>query len=439
MHWFSLEGKQTAITIAATIVGVLIGFTIAIRFSSWSGLTIALLLSLLPALLLSRTFTRPLVRQIRALIDSTQNFKDKDFCVTVASNRNDELGDLVASHNEVAELLRAERADLYQRELLLETVFESIPFLMILTDDRDRVIYSNNEARKILTAGNRFEGQLLSDVLTALHSNIATASMQGTNGIITVDNQDISQSYYLESRHFWLNNRRHTLRQIREMTRELGRQEVATWKKVIRVISHELNNSLAPISSLAHSGQLALRSNETQTLDQILNTIADRSTHLKSFIESYVQFARLPRPNRTSVDLRPMLEHIRLQYSVNVTETGLHNPVNVDLAQFEQVLINIVKNGLEASSSEMVVLNIDHKPDALEITVQDQGPGMSEHVLQNALLPFYSTKHNGTGLGLALCREIVEAHDGRIAVKNGPESGAIVAITIPMRSAPPTR
>ncbi len=429
---FSLEGKFTYVVLACVAVSALLSFVIS-YFLPWAvGLPIALLLSVVVVLIISRRFTRPIVEQMEALINSTHNFKDKDFTTSIACDRDDELGELVRSHNEAGELIRAERQNLHQRELLLETIFETTPIVMLLADSNDRVIYANTEARRMLADGERLEGLLVKDTLVNLPAEVATAVRNSETGLISLDENGESRSFYVENRQFRLNSRRHTLQQIREMSRELGRQEVAIWKKVIRVISHELNNSLAPISSLAHSGKITLANNDVENLEKILTAIADRSQHLKSFIESYVKFARLSSPQLEAVMLLPILRDLQVEYGVDLVTEGLEEPVTLDSTQCQHLLINLIKNALEADESHRVSVSVKRDAKSLQLAVRDKGPGMNKDVLQNALLPFYSTKQNGTGLGLALCREIVEAHNGEIGLSNLAEGGLEVRIRLPV-------
>ena len=429
---FSLEGKFTYVVLACVVASILLCFAISYYLPWSAGLPVALLSSVVIALFICRRFTSPIAHLMDALINSTHNFKDKDFTTTIACDRNDELGELVRSLNEAGELIRAERQDVYQRELLLEAIFETTPVVMLLTDDNDRVIYANIEARRMLADGERLEGFFLNDTLGNLATEVANAIRNNETGLISLDNNGESQSFYIENRQFRLNARRHTLQQIREMSRELGRQEVSIWKKVIRVISHELNNSLAPISSLAHSGQITLANNDVENLEKILTAIADRSQHLKSFIESYVKFARLSRPQLQAVLLLPILRDLQVEYGIDLETDGLEEPVTLDSTQYQHLLINLIRNALEADESLRVSLSVKRNADLLHVAVRDNGPGMNKDVLQNALLPFYSTKQNGTGLGLALCREIVEAHNGQIGLSNLADGGLEVRIKLPV-------
>jgi nitrogen fixation/metabolism regulation signal transduction histidine kinase len=230
----------------------------------------------------------------------------------------------------------------------------------------------------------------------------------------------------------------HRLLLLKQLTREINSQEVATWKKVIRVIAHELNNSLAPISSLAHSGQILARSMtqapDAEQLMKVFSTIEDRARHLAGFIEGYAQFAKLPQPRLAPVPWEVLLERIRVVVDFRLAGPLPARTANFDTAQLEQALINLLKNARESGSEPPAIeLAIAAAQGGFTIEVRDRGPGFSAGALENALLPFYSTKDTGTGLGLTLCREIVEAHGGRLRIANrdGKDGGAVVTIWLP--------
>ena len=207
---------------------------------------------------------------------------------------------------------------------------------------------------------------------------------------------------------------------------------MAAWKRVIRVVSHELNNSLAPISSLAHSGAELARRGDVQRLPGVFATIGERARHLHGFIDGYARFAKLPAPRPVAVEWQPFLGALALHCQFQLQGKAPAQPGWFDPVQIEQVLINLVKNAHESGSApEGVTLALTLVGHELRIEVADRGPGMSEAVLAQALLPFYSTKRSGTGLGLALAREISEAHGGRIALANREDGGLRVTLILP--------
>jgi two-component system, NtrC family, nitrogen regulation sensor histidine kinase NtrY len=241
--------------------------------------------------------------------------------------------------------------------------------------------------------------------------------------------------YHLARSSFTLNGRKHELLLLRHLTSELRRQEVQTWKKVIRVISHELNNSLAPLASLAHSGAELVRRGQPERLPQILETIGERTRHLETFILGYARFAKLPTPQLETCDWDGFVARLASQVRFKLTGSLPAEPARIDPAQMEHALLNLLKNAHESGSRpEQVELQVRRVQDMLRIDVMDRGSGMNEAVLTNALVPFYSTKRSGTGLGLALAREIAEAHGGRITLSNRAGGGLAVTLVLP---APP--
>jgi signal transduction histidine kinase len=198
------------------------------------------------------------------------------------------------------------------------------------------------------------------------------------------------------------------------------------------VISHELNNSLAPIASLAHSGAELIRREQVQRIESIFATIEERARHLEAFINGYARFAKLPTPRLQALQWPAFLERLH-HHAQFVLEGELPlTPLRADAAQLEQALLNLIKNAHESGSDpQQVQLRVREITRGTRIEVMDRGNGMSEAVLANALVPFYSTKRSGTGLGLALAREIAEAHGGSISLSNRSDGGLIVALTLP--------
>ena len=387
------------------------------------------------AVITIRAQIQPILSLFRALEGTVTSYRDGDFSFSLHWPQNDELADLVLSHNELGNVLRDQRLALVQRELLLDTMVQNTPVAMLLVGDAGTggaIVYGNLAARQLLNEGRKLEGYHLAEVVEQASPALGEALERGGDGLFTAGDSDDEEVYHLARRSFSLNGRKHELLLLRQLTQELRRQEVQTWKKVIRVISHELNNSLAPLTSLAHSGAELVRRGQTERLPQILETIEERTRHLESFILGYARFAKLPTPRLEHCDWNNFVARLASEVQFKVVgklpaEGGLF-----DLAQMEQALLNLLKNAHESGTGpELVELHVKVALGMLRIDVLDRGQGMNDAVLTNALVPFYSTKRSGTGLGLALAREIVEAHGGRITLANRDGGGLAVSLILP--------
>ncbi len=405
--------------------------------SPWIVALLALFAMLPPAMLVVRRLLDPLFAMFRALGGTVASYRDGDYSFGLHWPRDDELGDLVDAHNELGEVLREQRLDLIQRELLLDSMVQNTPVAMLLVADRGAIVFGNLAARQLLHQGRKLEGRHLAEVLATASVSLQEALARGGDGLFTVtpeniDDEGEGETYHLARRSFTLNGRRHELLLLRHLTLELRRREVQTWKKVIRVISHELNNSLAPVASLAHSGGELLRRGQPERLPEILHAIADRTRHLEQFIAGYARFAKLPTPRREIIAWPQLIAALQLQNSFVLAGTLPDKAASIDIAQMEQALLNVLKNAHESGSApEQVSLSVRHAQDSFLIEISDRGSGMDETVMANALVPFYSTKRSGTGLGLALAREIIEAHDGRITIHNRESGGLTVTLVLP--------
>ncbi|HEY8586477.1 MAG TPA: ATP-binding protein [Rhodanobacter sp.] len=374
----------------------------------------------------------PVSRLLRALEGVVTSYRDGDFSFSIAVDRRDELGELIRMHNALGHTLREQRQHLVQRELLLDTVVQNTPVALVLTDAVGRVAYANIAARHLLNEGRTLTGLDFAELLMQAPEALRKAVEGGGDALLSVELEGSEETFHVSQRAFRLQGRPHRLHLFRRMTRELSRQEVATWKRVIRVISHELNNSLAPITSLAHSGAELARRGQLDRLPGVFATIGERALHLHRFIAGYASFAKLPAPQLAEVAWKPFLDGLALHCQYRLATPVPERPGYFDAVQVEQVLINLIKNAHEAGGPEdEVTLSLHEVGDELRIDVADRGPGMSETVLAQALLPFYSTKRSGTGLGLALAREITEAHGGRVLLANREDGGLRVSLRLP--------
>lgn len=371
-------------------------------------------------------------RALTSLDDGLRAFKDGDFSMRLASGRYDHTRAMHVKqlYNEIADVLRIQRNEVYQKELLLDTILQRTPVAVVLVTESDRVIYSNAAAREFF--GSRLDGHKFAELLPTLLPSIREAIEARGDAIVTIPAGDRDETFHLSQRTFHLNTVEHRLVLIERLTAELRRQEVAVWKNAIRVINHELNNTIAPISSLIHSARIAQdRPDRRHHLPEIYGTIEERLAFLRMFLESYAQFARLPAPRRERTQWSEILDDVAALYEFRV-EGNSREEAMIDRAQMQQVVINLVKNAHESGSEPgEIVVAIHRAVEGTMLRVLDRGRGMSAEVMRQALVPFYTTKPSGSGLGLALCNEILEAHGGRMRLQGREGGGTAVTCWIP--------
>jgi nitrogen fixation/metabolism regulation signal transduction histidine kinase len=433
MRASSLEGKLALLLIGSAMVAAVLAAALATWSGSWwLGAVVTIAFWLVPLVWAAHASMQPVRRLLRALSGSVASYRDGDFSISLRTRRRDELGALIEAHNELGHALREQRQNLVQRELLLDTVVQHTPTALVLTDSDNRVVYANFAARHLFNEGRSPLGMRFDELLEGCPEGMRRALAASEDSLFGVEMGSDEEYFHLSRRDFRLQGRPHQLYLVQRMTRELSRQEVAIWKRVIRVISHELNNSLAPISSLAHSGGELARRGDTERLQGVFAGIGDRVRHLHAFTAGYASFAKLPQPNLAPVAWGPFLDSLRMHCKFRLAGEVPADSGSFDAVQIEQVLINLVKNAHESGSDEeLVTLTIVRGWQGWRIEVADRGPGMSDTVLAQALLPFYSTKRSGSGLGLALAREIVEAHGGRMVLANRKGGGLRVSLTLP--------
>lgn len=361
-----------------------------------------------------------------ALDDGLRAFRDGDFSMRLASRGGDRIANIKQLYNAVADLLRAQRNDVFQKELLLDTILQRTPVAVVLVTANDRIVYSNAAAREMFAG--RLDGHRFREIVDRLAAPMREAIAAGGDAIIPLE----EETFHLSQRTFHLNTIEHRLVLVERLTAELRRQEIAVWKNAIRVINHELNNTIAPISSMIHSARIAQeRPDRRHHLPEIYATIEERLAFLRGFLESYAQFARLPSPSKQRAQWAPILDDVRAIYDFEVQGNAREEAL-VDPAQMQQVLINLVKNAHESGSDPSeIVVSIQRAIDGTVLRVLDRGRGMSEDVMRQALIPFYTTKPGGSGLGLALCNEIVEAHGGRMRLQAREGGGTVVTCWVP--------
>jgi two-component system, NtrC family, nitrogen regulation sensor histidine kinase NtrY len=319
---------------------------------------------------------------------------------------------------------------------LIRVIADSVPEAVLFFSDHGVIRYANAVARELFFEGQTPEGQNFIRLVAAAPAPLREALLGDSDRLFSTELDGRRETYHVSRRSFVLEEELHTLLVVRYMTREIGRHEVEVLKRVVRVISHEVNNSLAPITSLVHSARLIAKSPEhTGKLERVFDTIEERARHLRGFLEGYATLARLPKPKPAVVAWPDFLSRLATLYPRVRFADAPGKPGWFDPAQIEQILINLLKNAAEAGEAETEIeVKVATLADGTtEIDVLDRGPGFSAEALKDALMPLYTTKASGTGMGLSLSQEIVEAHGGSIGLSNRSDGGGWIRVILPGR------
>ena len=346
--------------------------------------------------------------------------------------RGDTLGEVVREINKLGETLQRQRLESLEATALVHTVLEELDTAVMAFDDSRHLKLVNRAAADLMGRSSesligRSATELRLDELLARESNaVATMTFTGRSGRFEVRKSSFRQGGVP-----------HTLVMVSDLSRALREEERRAWQRLIRVVGHEINNSLAPIKSLAGTLKDMLCGRpEPCDADVLegLSLMGDRADSLSKFVATYSQLARLPAPNKMPISLNALLHRLVAlpAYTGVRVSAPFETEVPVDAGQLEQALINLLKNAVEASAghSADVEVAVGRTRDCVTVEIRDCGPGIANP--DNLFVPFFTTKPGGSGIGLALSRQIAEAHGGTLAVENRADGkGAVARMTLP--------
>jgi two-component system, NtrC family, nitrogen regulation sensor histidine kinase NtrY len=343
--------------------------------------------------------------------------------------RGDTLGEVVREINKLGETLQRQRLESLEATALMHTVLEELDIAVLAFDDGQQLKLVNRAGAELI--GRSSESMLgrtardlgLDELLTRESNAVAFMSFAGRAGRFEVRKSAFRQGGIP-----------HTLVMVSDLSRALREEERRAWQRLIRVVGHEINNSLAPIKSLAGTlKDILCRQPCDEDVLEGLSLIGDRADSLSKFVATYSQLARLPAPNKVPISLNALLHRLvalPAYTGINVA-APFDTEVAADSGQLEQALINLLKNAVEASpSAQAVELVVSRTRDSVAIEIRDTGPGIANP--DNLFVPFFTTKPGGSGIGLALSRQIVEAHGGTLTVENRVDGkGAVARLVLP--------
>jgi nitrogen fixation/metabolism regulation signal transduction histidine kinase len=393
--WTGVYSSQTRWTLTIILVVVWLGFSVALRGKVAYPLQI--ISNLLSAL------------------------REEDYSVRARGTRSDSaLGEVFTEVNALSEMLRGQRLASLEATALLRKVMEEIDVAIFTFDSEQRLRLLNRAGERLLAQpAERILGQ------TAMELGLGVCLEGEPVRTMTMSFPGGAGRWGIRRSTFREQGRPHQMLVLANLSQALREEERQAWQRLIRVLGHELNNSLAPIKSMAGTlGSLLTRQPRPEDWEEDarrgLDVIEGRAESLSRFMEGYSRLARLPSPRLQPADVGALVRRVvSLETRLPVTLiVGPELTLQADPDQLEQMLINLLRNAVDAAleTGGGVMLAWRRKGDYVELLVEDEGPGLSNTT--NLFVPFFTTKAVGTGIGLVLSRQIAEAHGGTLTLQN---------------------
>jgi PAS domain S-box-containing protein len=432
----NLEWVLTLLFIAGALPAVVLAFIYLWKEPFAPELRWTLGALVLGAWIVSTSAARQLaIRSLNLIANLLGALREGDYSIRGLTARpGSSMSMVMREVNDLGSTLQRQRTEAMESTALLTHVMEEIAVAVFAFDPDNRLLLINRAAERIV-------GRSASDLAGVPASELGFDEYLGGEPRRLVDRTFGGRRGRYEVRRavFYRDGRPHTLFVMADLSQALREEEQAAWQRIVRVLSHEINNSLTPIKSIAHSlRRIVDRAPDFQRADEVqqgLGLIEERSGALGRFLRAYAQLARLPKPRPKPLRVPELVNRIvdlekRLPIAVQPSPDVR---LQVDSDQLEQLLINVVRNAVDAALETGGGVSVCWKQagDWFELNVDDEGKGLPD--TSNLFVPFFTTKPNGSGIGLALSRQIAEAHGGTISLENRTSSGCRATLRLPIQ------
>jgi two-component system nitrogen regulation sensor histidine kinase NtrY len=386
------------------------------------------------------SLTRALFRRFSFAIEGSQLIREHEFTSRFREVGEPEVDALIRVYNQMIDHLRDERTRLQEQHYFLSRILQVSPLGILTLDFDDRIALVNPSAERLLAQPNTaLLGRRLAEVVTPL-AEAFTDLGSGESRVVSVQG---ARRVKCHRGTFLDRGFPRTFLLVEELTEELRQFEKAAYEKLIRVMSHEVNNTIGASNSLLHSCltySTQLDAENRQDFEQAIGIVIGRTEQLNRFMRSFADVVRLPAPILHQEALQPLLvgivrlmepesaqRAIRWRWEVQDTPT-----VRVDRSQIEQAMVNILKNAVEAIGTDGVItVRLTRHDQRATVVIEDSGPGIAPEARANLFTPFFSTKEAGQGIGLTLVQEILTQHHCEYALEGPPGGPTQFTIVFP--------
>ena len=432
----NLELALTLLVLTGAVPAVVLAGIFIIRTSLPTELTWTLVVVVLVAWFGAASAARQMtMRSLNLIANLLGALREGDYSIRgLNAPEGSSMAMVMREVNDLGAILQRGRTEAVESTALLTHVMEEIAVAVFAFDPTGQLLLVNKAGEKLLGKSNE-------DAVGLAASSIGFDEYLTGDARRLIDRSSGGRRSRFEMSRamFYRDGRPHQLVVLTDLSQALREEAQAAWQRIVRVLSHEINNSLTPIKSIAHSLKRILdRAPEFQRQDEVqqgLSLIEERSGALGRFLRAYAQLARLPKPRPKAIrvsDLVNRIVELEKRLAVRV-QASPDVQVSADADQVEQLLINVVRNAVDASMETGGGVSIGWKTSGgwFELNIEDDGKGLSD--TSNLFVPFFTTKPNGSGIGLALSRQIAEAHGGTMSLENRlSHQGCRATLRLPM-------
>lgn len=366
------------------------------------------------------------LKPISSIGSSLNLLKEGDFNITLVKTGNSVVDNIIEVYNSMINRLREERLSVREKNHFLDLLIESSPLGIVMMDLDDRIIEINRAAiRSLAIVEESYKGRYLKELNSKLSVELDKIEYEEKQLVVLAD----GQKYLCRKLFFMDHGFKHPFYIIEEFTEEIKRAEKEAYGKLIRMMAHEVNNTVGPVNSIMSSvisNPGSLIPSEREDIIKMLGIAIQRNYQMNRFMQNFSNVVKLPFPEKESMDLNDSLRLVIDSFSVALKEkdikvkTDLDNStpvISADRSQMEQVFSNIIKNSIEAIGKKGLIV-VETTIDPVKIVFGDTGTGLPAEVSDKIFTPFFSTKPGGQGIGLTLIQEILNNHGFSFSFRN---------------------